>query len=359
MKAAVLEAFATPLVIKEIADPVLGTGEVIVDVVATGVLPYAAEVISNARRYMIEPPVVLGTGAIGRVRAVGPDATKLKVGDWVACDNVVRARDDALTPDIVLQGWSARGEGGMSLQRFHHDGPWAEQVRVPTESAVPIGDIAPEDAARWCAMGLLLVPYGGLLAVDLRAGETIVVSGATGNFGSAAVAVALAMGAGRVVAPGRNEAMLAELSRRFGARVVPVTLAGDEAADGQAIQRAAGAPIDVVLDIMPPSVDARVVRTAAMTVREFGRVALMGGVGMLGGDDLALPYPWLMRNGITVRGQWMYPASANVGMVRLIRSGLIDLSHWQVETFGLDQANAAVEAAARIGGPFRIVALTP
>ena len=73
--------------------------------------------------------------------------------------------------------------------------------------------------------------------------------------------------------------------------------------------------------------DARVTRTAAMTVREFGRVSLMGGVGMLGGDDLALPYPWLMRTGITVRGQWMYPATANRSMANLIRSGLIDLDH--------------------------------
>ena len=30
---------------------------------------------------------------------------------------------------------------------------------------------------------------------------------------------------------------------------------------------------------------------AVMSVREFSRVVLMGGVGMLGGDDLALPYP--------------------------------------------------------------------
>ena len=359
MKAAVLNRFGTPLSIENLPDPVLGTGEVIVDVAATCVLPYAAEVISNARRYMIEPPIVLGTGAIGRVRAIGPDATKLKVGDWVACDNTVRARDDALTPDIVLQGWSARGEGGLQLQRYYHNGPWAQQIMVPTEAAVPIGKIDAADAARWTAMGLMLVPYGGLLAVDLKAGETVVVSGATGNFGSASVVVALAMGAGRVVTPGRNEAMLSELFRRFGERVAPVKLTGDEQEDQRSIRYAAGAPIDVVLDILPPSVDARVVRTVAMTVREYGRIALMGGVGMLGGDDLALPYPWLMRNSITLRGQWMYPAAANVSMARLIRSGLIDLDHWEVTTFDLDHANEAVATAAALGGPFRLVAITP
>jgi len=42
------------------------------------------------------------------------------------------------------------------------------------------------------------------------------------------LAVALAMGAGCVVAPGRNETMLEDLVRRFGTRVRMVKLSGDE-----------------------------------------------------------------------------------------------------------------------------------
>ena len=359
MIAAVLKQFGSPLAIEDVPSPVLGTGEVIVDVVSTQVLPYAAQVLSAARAYMMELPIVPGGGAIGRVRAVGPDATKLKVGDWVNCDATVRARDDALTPDITLQGISARGPGGLQLARHFHDGAWAEQMRVPTENAVPIGDIDEADADKWTTMGLLLVPYGGLLSVNMHPGETIVISGATGNFGSAAVVVALALGARRVVAPGRNEAVLDDLRRRFGERVAPVVLSGDETNDGDAIRAAAEGPIDVAFDIMPPMVDARVTRTVAMTVREFGRVSLMGGVGMLGGDDLALPYPWLMRNGITVRGQWMYPATANRSMANLIRSGLIDLDQWTIERFSLNQIKEAVDHAAREGGAFKATVVRP
>ena len=355
MKAAVLRAFASPLSIEVVPDPVLGTGEVIIDVVAAGVLPYAAEVISNERKYQLELPVVMGAGAVGRVRAVGPDATRLKVGDWVSCDSTIRSRDDAQTPDIALHGWTSRGEGGLKLARHFHDGSWAEQMRVPTENAVPIGPISADEAAKWCLMALLLVPYGGLLAVDLKVGETVVVSGATGNFGSAAVVVALAMGAARVVAPGRNEAILKELSRRFGTRVVTVKLTGDETMDHERIKSASGTPVDVVLDLMPPSVDPGVVRTAAMTVREFGRIALMGGVR----DDLAFPYRWIMRNGITIRGQWMYPRTANLTMVNLIRAGLIELDNWEVTSFSLERANEAVEHAAKSGGPFRLTVIKP
>ncbi len=107
------------------------------------------------------------------------------------------------------------------------------------------------------------------------------------------LAVALAMGAGCVVAPGRNETMLEDLVRRFGTRVRMVKLSGDEDDDRERMKQAVPGPIDCVLDLLPPVASAKTVRTAAMTVREYGRVVLMGGVGMLGGDDLALPYPWI------------------------------------------------------------------
>ena len=111
----------------------------------------------------------------------------------------------------------------------------------------------------------------------------MLVSGATGNFGSAGVAVALAMGAGCVVAPGRNEQVLDDLARRFGHRLRPVRLTGNEDEDRRRMRLAAPGPIDCVLDILPPSVAATVARAAVMAVRPYGRVVLMGGVGMLGG----------------------------------------------------------------------------
>ncbi len=359
MKAAVLRAFGSPLSIETLPDPVAGTGEVIVDVVAAPVLPYTAEVFSGARRYTLPVPVVPGCGAVGRVRSVGPDATRLVPGDWVFCDPTVRSRDDALTPDITLQGWSARGEGGQRLQGYFRDGPFAERMRIPTENAVPLGPVDDAGAARWSAMGLLLIPYGGLLAAELRAGETLLVSGATGHFGSATVAVALAMGAGRVVAPGRNARVLDDLVHRFGDRVRTVVLTGDEATDRDAMARAASGPVDCVMDFLPPAVPASVARAAIMTVRPFGRAVLMGGVGMLGGEDLALPYPWIMRNDVTVRGKWMYPREAVPRMVALIRSGLLGLDGFAVKTFALDDAEAAVAHAASDAGPFRMTVIAP
>src|SRR5260370_41801291 len=91
MKAAVLKAFGSPLTVETVPDPVLGTGEVIVEVAATKVLAYAGEVLSGERNYLLDLPAIPGPGGIGRVLSVGPDATPLSVGDWVFCDPTVRS----------------------------------------------------------------------------------------------------------------------------------------------------------------------------------------------------------------------------------------------------------------------------
>jgi alcohol dehydrogenase len=355
MKAAVLKALGSLLSVETVPDPVLGSGEVIVDVVAARMLAYAGEVFSGARRYLFETPIVPGPGGVGRVRAVGPDATRLAVGDWVSCDPTVRSRDDAVSPDIILQGLTAGSEAALRLQRYYHDGAFAEQVRVPTESVSLIGAIDPADAGRWCGLGTLMVPYGGLLAGRLLAGETLLVNGATGSFGSAGVAVGVAMGAARVVATGRNEKSLASLERRFGDRLRTVRMSGNEEEDRRQMRQAAGGPIDCVLDLLPPIASASWVRAAVLAVRPYGRAILMGGLG----TDVQLPYSWLMRNCIEVRGQWMFPRDATARMVGLIRTGQIRLEDFEVAEFALDDVNEAVTFAAANTGPFKITVVRP
>jgi alcohol dehydrogenase len=219
----------------------------------------------------------------------------------------------------------------------------------------PIGAIDSADAGRWCALGTLLIPYGGLSAGRLAAGETLLINGATGAFGSAGVAVGVAMGAGRVVATGRNEAALADLERRFGSRVRTVKMTGKEEDDRRQMQTAAGGPIDVVLDLLPPMASPTWVRAAVLAVRPYGRAILMGGVRA----DVALPYAWMMRESVEVRGQWMYPREATRRIVGLIRSGLIRLEEFAVTEFPLEKVNEAVAHAAGNTGPFKMTVVQP
>jgi alcohol dehydrogenase len=357
LKAAVFSRIGETPVIADMPDPVADAGDVVIDVVAAPVLPYAGEVIGGQRPMLFALPFVPGTGAIGRVSAIGAGATGIEIGSWVYCDPTLRARDGQGLPAISLQGLTANGPPAMAVQRQYPNGSWAEKLRLPLENAIPLGEIDADDAARWLVMGTMLVPCGGLSSVGLTAGETVVVNGATGSFGGAAVAVALAMGASRVVATGRGAEALAELARRHGRRVQVARMVGDQAVDTLTIQAAAGAPIDVVFDILPPHADTGQVLAAVRAVRPGGRVSLMGGVGMAGGGDLAVPYPWIMRNNITIKGQWMYPRDLIIRLIAMVKSGALDLSGYQITEFSLSQLADAIANAAATSGPFNRTAL--
>ena len=89
MKAVVLRAFGTKLSVEDVDDPVIGTGEVLVDVAAAPVLSYTDEVFSGARRYLLPTPVVPGCGAIGQVRAIG--RTRRSCGLATGCFATLRS----------------------------------------------------------------------------------------------------------------------------------------------------------------------------------------------------------------------------------------------------------------------------
>ena len=82
---------------------------------------------------------------------------------------------------------------------------------------------------------------------------------------------------------------------------------------------------------------------------------LMGGVR----QDIPLPYGWLLRNGITLRGQWMYRREAVARVIALVRAGLLDLQASAITCFDLRRVNEAVAHAAAHAGPFEASVLKP
>lgn len=237
-------------------------GSAVVRILATGVISYAGEVYSGIRSYPFPKPMVPGSSAIGRVAAVGPDAASLKPGQLVFLDSFVRGRDDDAAR-ILLGLSDGVTDGSRKLMRdAWRDGTFAEYARLPLENCYALDEArllgsghaddegglgyAVEDLL---AIGNMLVPYGGLRDVGLQAGEKVVVAPATGMFGGSAVPVALAMGAGKVVAMGRNEEMLARL-RELGPRVRTVSIVGDVEAETKALRE--DGPANVFFDISPP-----------------------------------------------------------------------------------------------------------
>lgn len=79
----------------------------------------------------------------------------------------------------------------------------------------------------------------------------------------------------------------------------------------------------------------------------------MGGVR----DNIAIPYAWLMRNCITLRGQWMCPRESISRFIALVRSGQLELAGSGVTTFPLENVNEAVAHAAAHPGPLQTTVL--
>jgi NADPH2:quinone reductase len=188
----VATAFGGPevlsLVEQEVAEP--GPGEVLLEIRAAGINPADWKAYTGA--FGTDPaklPLRLGYEAAGVVTAVGPDAVG-PAGPIAVGDEVI----------------------GFRLQ-----GAYASSLVVPAAALVPkpIALDWPE------AAGLMLTgttAVHALTAVDVGAGDTVLVHGAAGGVGQMLVQLAVAGGA-RVL--GTASGSGAELVRRLGGEPVP------------------------------------------------------------------------------------------------------------------------------------------
>ena len=164
------------LVLEEVASPLPKNNEILLDVQAAGVNFPDTLIIEG--KYQFQPPLPFSPGgeAAGVVAAVGEKAGAFKVGDRV----------------MALTGWGA----------------FAEQVAVPFYNVLPIP--ASMDFTTAAAFGMT---YGTSMHAlrqrgQLQAGETLLVLGASGCVGLAAVEIGKAMGA-RVIAAASSADKLA------------------------------------------------------------------------------------------------------------------------------------------------------
>ena len=193
-----------------------------------------------------------------------------------------------ISPDITLQRWSARGAGGMKLQKYFRHGSFAEQMMVPTENR-----LAHAIAPKRCN-GAHSTPCSCPMAASSQRSS----SRARRCWSAAPPAISAARRSWSRSPWARPAWWRRAVTRRdlgissgASARVQTVTLSGNENDDCERMKKAASAGIDYVMDILPTSAPTTAVRAAIMAVRPCGRVVLMGGVGMLGGAGRDLPYP--------------------------------------------------------------------
>ena len=134
---------------------------------------------------------------------------------------------------------------------------------------------------------------------QLRAGETVLVNGATGASGRLAIQVAKHLGAGKVIATGRNAAAFDEL-RALGADET-IALTPDRHAMEKAFMARFREGIDVVLDyVWGPSAETLIV-AAAKAGPEAVPIRFVQ-VGAIGGADIALPGAALRSSALQLMG---------------------------------------------------------
>jgi NADPH:quinone reductase-like Zn-dependent oxidoreductase len=135
---------------------------------------------------------------------------------------------------------------------------------------------------------------------ELAEGETALIMGATGVSGQLAVQLARRMGAGRIIAAGRNSAVLARLTQ-LGADVT-VQLGSED--DAAALAKAAGeGGIDVIVDYLwgePTEAAIRAISRRGLT-HVAPRVRLVE-IGQSAGATLTLPAEVLRSSGLVISG---------------------------------------------------------
>ncbi|HET6388769.1 NADPH:quinone oxidoreductase family protein [Hyphomicrobium sp.] len=169
MKAALCKSLegAKGLVVETIAEPLAGPGQAIVRVAAVG-LNFADTLITRGK-YQFKPELPFSPGAeiAGTVESIGEGVSGV--------------------------------EPGQAVMAYVNWGGAAEKIAVDAEKLIPI----PADVPMEVAAGLT-VTYGTAMhgladRGSLKAGETLVVTGAAGGAGQAAVEIGKLMGA-RVIA---------------------------------------------------------------------------------------------------------------------------------------------------------------
>jgi D-arabinose 1-dehydrogenase-like Zn-dependent alcohol dehydrogenase len=144
-------------------------------------------------------PITLGHEATGRVISIGPDVTRWQVGDRVATLH----RDSCGTCDFCRKGEETLCQNGFHALGIVADGGYATHLVLPERALYAMPDRVPvaEAAILNCTYG---TAFRGLRSGGCAPGRTVVIAGASGGVGSAAIEVAARMGA-RVVAVIRDE----------------------------------------------------------------------------------------------------------------------------------------------------------
>ena len=347
MKAWRLDRLGGELRFEDVPMPKVRPGSILVRVEASTLMSYMKPYVEGRLPPYHAPDggFTPGGNCVGTIEAVGKDVWQLAPGRRVLLSSLFRSSENVPDPAQILIGVTSLGRDSEKVQADWPDGVLAEYALLPASSVVLADGFEDMDATQLAAVSRFVIPYGGLVRGRLAAGETLIVNGATGAYGSAAVLVALAMGAGRVVVAGRNADKLDILARLTGKAVVPVVLSGETQQDAAALREAAGGGAEIAFDMVGGAADPSSTLASLNSLRRGGRLVLMGSMTV----DLPVSYMQLMINSLEIIGNFMHPADAYRNVLAMVRGGRLDVTAITRKVFPLAELPAAMDAAASAG----------
>ena len=280
MKAAVLNAANTPLVIEDIRVDAPRAHEVLIRTVACGVCRSDLHFVDGA--YPHAMPCIPGHEAAGIVEAVGSEVRTVKIGDAVvtclsafcgSCEFCVTGRMSLCLGAETRRGKDepprlTRASDGTPVAQMLNLSAYAEMMLVHEHACVRIDPEMPLDRA--AILGCAVVTGAGAVfhAADITPGDSVAIIGC-GGVGLAAVNAAKIAGAGRIIACD-PVAEKRELAMKLGA--TDTVDAGAEDAGKQVVELTKGG-VDHAIEAVgrPASGD-----LAVATLKRGGTATILG-----------------------------------------------------------------------------------
>ncbi len=179
-------------------------------------------------------------------------------------------------------------------------GAMAERVALPPENCIPL----PQGIDEVKAAALANPGMSSVAALRCRAGfqpgQTVLINGATGVSGRLAVQIAKRLGAGRVIATGRNKDVLRQL-RQTGADKCIALLENREEQEPAFTALLGEEPVDIVLDYIWGTSMESFFAAVAKTVHDDHRLCIVQ-IGAMSAATLTMPASLLRATGLVLMG---------------------------------------------------------
>jgi L-iditol 2-dehydrogenase len=313
VRALVLESYGK-LSVQELPAPEVGSGDVLVRVMACGICGSDVHGMDGSTGRRI-PPIVMGHEAAGVVERVGADVKSVRAGDRVTLDSTIYNPDSYFSRRGLVNLCDDRRVLGVSCEDYRRHGAFAELVSVPAHIVYTLPAVLPFEQAALVEPVSIAVHARSL--TPLQPDDTAAVIGA-GLIGLMMLQVLRAAGLRRIVVVDLEDDRLAHVLSSRTADVV---------AEVRALTDGRGADVAFEAVGIEPTV-----RAAVGAVRKGGTVTLIGNLA----KDVSLPLQAVVTRQIRLQGSCAssgeYPEC-----LELIASGRVDVARFISATATLEE----------------------